>query len=55
MTMTIEEAKEIIDKKIRCRDRIIDTRYCEEHSCKGCELNVTHEEVDKAYQILKGE
>ena len=38
--MDRQVAEEIIEKMKKCRDRIIDTHYCEEMSCEGCEYSV---------------
>lgn len=51
--MTVEEAQAILDKVKACENRIIDTHYCESHSCKGCHLNVSDKQIDEARSVLK--
>ena len=50
--MTVDEAKKIKEKSRNCHNRILDTRYCEEMSCSGCEYHVTDEEIQKACEVL---
>ena len=49
------EAKIIYDKMKRCQNRIFDTHYCEDNSCKGCDLYVAPELKEQAIAVLKGE
>ena len=53
--MTKEQAHEIMDKLDRCQNRIVDTHYCEWHSCKGCEFLVPSEQIEKAREVLANE
>lgn len=51
--MSLDEAKQIHEKMSNCVSRIMDTHYCEEMSCEGCEYNVSAELREQALQILK--
>ena len=48
-------AEEIIKKMNNCRDRIIDTHYCEVMSCEGCEYHIPEELAEQAIATMKGE
>ena len=53
--MTFEEAKKIKEKLRNCRNIVLDTRYCEEMSCLGCEYHVTDEEYRQMREVLEEE
>lgn len=51
--MDRQAAEEIIEKMNNCRDRIIDTHYCEVMSCKDCEYHVTKELKEQAIATIR--
>lgn len=51
--MDRQAAEEIIEKMNNCRDRIIDTHYCEVMSCEDCEYHVSEELKEQAIAIIK--
>lgn len=50
--MTKEEAREIVQKRCACKDRIFATRYCEDNNGIDCELHVSDKEADEARVLL---